>query len=54
MATPSKEETRKILADYREQMKNHKPSPEQLHEMRAAFGAGKTVVNLITGKRIKL
>lgn len=54
MPTPSKEETRKILADYREQMKNHKPSPEQLHEMRAAFGAGKVVVDAITGRRVKL
>lgn len=54
MPLPTKEETKKILADYREQMKTHKPSPQQLHEMRAAFGAGKVIVDVITGKRIKL
>jgi len=27
---------------------------EELYEMRAAFGKGETVVNVITGKRIKL
>jgi hypothetical protein len=54
MPLPTKEETKKILADYREQMKKHKPSPQKLHEMRAAFGAGKVIVDVITGQRIKL
>lgn len=44
----------KTMADYRERMKNHKHSPEELFEMRAAFGPGATVVNAITGKRTKL
>lgn len=42
------------LAAYRERMKNHVPSGEELYEMRAAFGTGVTVVNVITGKKTKL
>jgi len=47
-------ETAEFLADYRERMKNWKPSEEDLFEMRAAFGEGEEVVNVITGKKIKL
>jgi hypothetical protein len=54
MPTPTKKQTQKILADYRSRMKDYKPSPEHLAEMRAAFGAGKVVVDVITGRRIKL
>lgn len=54
MPLPTKEETKKILADYREQMKNQLPSAERINEMRAAFGAGKVIVDVITGQRIKL
>ena len=39
-----------FLAAYREVMKNHTPSAEERHEMRAAFGAGKKVVNVVTGQ----
>lgn len=47
-------QTASFLAEYRERMKNHKPSAEELYEMRAAFGPGATVVNMITGKRVKV
>ena len=40
------------LAEYRAKYKG--PSDEELAEMRAAFGPGTTVVNVITGKKIKL
>ena len=48
------EDTAKTLADYRERMMDHEYSHEELCEMRAAFGEGETVVNVITGQRIKL
>ena len=43
--------TAAFLADYREAMKNHVPSGEEIYEMRAAFGEGETVMNVITGQR---
>ena len=48
------EENRKSIAEYREAMKNYEPSEEELYEMRAAFGEGETVVNILTGATIKL
>lgn len=33
---------------------NHRRSAEELSEMRAAFGTGTTVVDIITGERIRL
>lgn len=33
---------------------NHKHSKEELAEMRAAFGEGATVIDVLTGKRIQL
>ena len=48
------EQTSSFLADYRERMKNYKPSEEELFEMRAAFGPGATVVNVITGQKFKV
>lgn len=47
-------QTNEFLTAYRKQQENHKPSQEELYEMRAAFGEGTTVVNVITGKEIKL
>ena len=45
------EETAKALEEYR---KNARPATEEeLDEMRAAFGKGKTVVNIITGQKRK-
>lgn len=47
-------ETSKFLAEYRARMSNYVPSDEELYEMRAAFGPGETVVNVITGQVTKL
>ena len=44
-------ETEAFLADYRKRMANHVPSEEEQFEMRAAFGPGVEVVNVITGRK---
>jgi hypothetical protein len=44
-------DTKKLLAEYR--ANPPQPSPEQLAEMRAAFGPGETVVNVITGEEYR-
>lgn len=43
-----------FLSQYREAMEHYEPSDEDLAEMWAAFGEGAEVVNVITGKVIKL
>lgn len=53
-ATARDVEVEKSAREYRERMKNHVYSAEELSEMRNAFGAGTTVVDVITGKRITL
>lgn len=46
------EEVTRSLAEYK---RNAKPaSEEELSEMRAAFGEGQTIVNILTGERITL
>jgi hypothetical protein len=45
-------ELRALLAEYRK--RDHTPTPEQMVEMRAAFGPEAEVVNIITGKVTKL
>ena len=45
-------QVKEILAKVRK--KRRKPLTEEMYEMRAAFGSGTTVVNVITGERIKL
>ena len=45
-------ETAAFLDSYRKSYKG--PSEEECMEMEAAFGKGATVVNVITGKRIRL
>ena len=46
------EEVTRSLAEYR---RNAKPaSEEELSEMRAAFGEGQTIVNILTGEKITL
>lgn len=45
-------ETAQFLADYRANAKP--PSEEQLLEMRAAFGPGEVVVDVLSGRRTKL
>ena len=47
-------QTERSLKAYRESRKNHSCSAEELYEMRAAFGAGETVVDVITGQKIIL
>jgi hypothetical protein len=42
------------IDELRESMMNKEYSEEELFEMRAAFGPGATVVNVLTGKKIKL
>lgn len=43
-----------FISDYKRKMKNHRHSDEEMFEMRAAFGPGATVVNVITGKKTRL
>jgi hypothetical protein len=45
---------REFFAEYRRQQASRQPSAEELFEMRAAFGEGAEVVDVITGRRIKL
>jgi hypothetical protein len=47
-------ETEKFIQEYRESRKNYVPSEEEMFEMRAAFGPGEQVVDIITGQKIKL
>lgn len=47
-------ETRQSIAEYKARQRNRKMSEEELAEMRAAFGAGAVVVDVLTGKRIVL
>ena len=47
-------QTEQSIAEYRERMKNHVYSDEELFEMRATFGAGAVVVDVITGREIQL
>lgn len=46
--------TRCVVAAYRKRMANHVHTEEELFEMRAAFGPGARVVNVITGQSITL
>lgn len=47
-------ENREFLEEYRKQQENHELSQEELFEMRAVFGEGEIVMDVITGKEIKL
>jgi carboxylesterase type B len=50
-----KEDTEAFLAKYRESQANRTPEQIAEHqaEMRAAFGEGQTIVNVITGERVR-
>ena len=48
------EETATFFEGYRKANRNRRRSAEELHEMRAAFGTGTTVVDIITGERVRL
>lgn len=47
-------ETKQFFAEYRERMKDVEPSGELLAEMRAEFGEGTVVVDVITGRETRL
>lgn len=47
-------EQNEFLEKYRESQKNRRYTEEEIYEMRAAFGEGATVVDIISGKKIKL
>lgn len=48
------EQQSKFAEEYRERMKNYKPSKEELYEMKCAFGEGVEIVDIITGQKIFL
>lgn len=48
------QQQKNFLDEYRKNMENHVYSEEELFEMRSAFGGGKTIVDVFTGKTIKL
>lgn len=48
------QESFEFLTEYKERMKDVQPSAEELFEMKAAFGEGAEITNIITGKKIKL
>lgn len=43
---------KKFIEEYRESMKNHVYTEEELGEMENAFGKGSCIVDIITGKKI--
>jgi hypothetical protein len=43
-----------VIAGYRESRKNYVHSAEELAEMRATFGEGATIVDVITGQKVKV
>lgn len=49
-----KKANEEFIESYCEQMANHKPSEEELAEMRSAFGEGTEVINVFTGQVTKL
>jgi hypothetical protein len=48
------QDVKKSLAEYRKAKENYQYSAEELFEMKAAFGEGTTVVDILTGKKTKL
>ena len=42
------------IREYKERMKNHVYTEEELFEMRAAFGAGTVITDVLTGQEIVL
>lgn len=45
-------QSNKFIEEYRESMKNHVYTEEELGEMENAFGKGSCVVNIFTGEKI--
>ena len=52
--TARKVEVTKSLEEYRKSMENHVYTEEELFEMRAAFGPGTIVTNIVTGQKVKI
>jgi hypothetical protein len=52
-ATAIDEEVEQFLGEYRRMMAGRGPSEEERFEMRAAFGRGVEVVDVITGRRTR-
>jgi len=48
------QDVKKAVAEYRKAKENYQYSPEELFEMKAAFGEGTTVIDILTGKKTKL
>jgi hypothetical protein len=48
------QQTAEFLDSYRKKMESWEPSAEEMYEMRAAYGKGATVINLITGRKYKV
>lgn len=48
------EQDAEAIASYKRRMQNHKYSQEEMAEMRAAFGEGTEVVDIITGRTVRL
>ena len=48
------EDNAKTIEAYKQNRKNKEYSEEEIFEMRAAFGAGTKVVDILTGKKITL
>lgn len=46
-------ETAALIEEYKQRMASHVPDAEEMYEMQAAFGPEVTVVNVITGQKIK-
>jgi hypothetical protein len=42
-----------FVASYKAARRNRRPSAEERFELRAAFGPGQTVVNILTGERTR-
>ena len=47
-------EVKRSIEDNRKSMENHIYTDEEIFEMRAAFGTGKVITNIITGKSIRI
>lgn len=47
-------ELEKTIKAYRERQESREIDPEELFEMRAAFGTGTVVVDVITGREVRL
>lgn len=52
--TARNRESKRSIEQYKKSMRNHKYSEEELSEMRAVYGKGEVIVDIITGEKIKL